>query len=636
MTSSNVQQPIDNMSKRKFSNQHEYTPDSSIEKLGRAEHLSAEELSGKAPSLSQPRVYQEASPESDGYLDCKKRKLADCREEPAATVQPRERDSTRRQEQQSNDDNTARQQAGEQKHQTLDKSVPDEEAILSNESAVEDEDIPGIECALDAGAIPSNELGIDEQDPVARWVQNSLEWPTALSERGTMSEGQSSSRSAGKRARSRTSSFSKTTQSGGTPKAWGQGHADIMLEKGLFIVAQPGASIDPRDEDLCGDILQARNSPPEEWPYLPENIGKLVEISLFRSEAKVLKELGHLIMPSPEDHHARGGFGLEYIMEAVDALWNKCTSLCGPQSKPDVCHGVSLRAFAEQERELLTTVDTCSCQGMVFPFYICEAKGSGRAIRESELQALHGASVACNTMVELYRRINAADELDRRILIFSVSHDERLVKIFGHYALTKGVENVTYHRRRLFEVDLLDSAGERTRPYEIARAIWQHFFPKHLERIKYALAEYARVVESFNARVGIRGDGDDVSEDFTPPTSHSGQNEVLAKLAEEKRSLLDLVSQMRDDARRQQEEARQQRELLERQQKELMERQGKEARQQRELLERQLEQQREDARQQREEARQQRELLERQLMEQAEQQRKMFELLQDKKRNETV
>ena len=101
------------------------------------------------------------------------------------------------------------------------------------------------------------------------------------------------------------------------------------------------------------------------------------------------------------------------------------------KSKPDITQGISRRAFTHEEREKLTSNETCACEMLVFPFYICEAKCFERPIEESELQALHGASVACSTVIKLYQKTSTtAEELHRRILAFSVSYNQRLVKIF--------------------------------------------------------------------------------------------------------------------------------------------------------------------------------------------------------------
>lgn len=192
-------------------------------------------------------------------------------------------------------------------------------------------------------------------------------------------------------------------------------------------------------------------------------------------------------MPLLMLHRAQNYPGLEHIAEGVDAQWTKCTSLCGLRSKPNATQGVSRFVFTPQEREKLTSNNTCACERMMFPFYICEAKCFDTSIEESKLQALHGASVVSNTVIELYQKIGAAKELHKRILAFSVSYNQRLVKIFGHFALIDD-NKITFHRHRLFETDLVNDNFHRDKLYHIALSIWEHFFPVHLARIRGALA----------------------------------------------------------------------------------------------------------------------------------------------------
>ena len=61
-------------------------------------------------------------------------------------------------------------------------------------------------------------------------------------------------------------------------------------------------------------------------------------------------------------------------------------SLCGPKSKPDATHGVSRFAFSSEEREKLTSNNTCACEKMILPFYIGEAKTSERPIEEQSFK----------------------------------------------------------------------------------------------------------------------------------------------------------------------------------------------------------------------------------------------------------
>lgn len=422
---------------------------------------------------------------------------------------------------------------------------------------------------------------------VDHWVHNNLEYTNFPEEVDALDEMRSL-----KRIPSNSSSFAQSTQSGDTPKAWGGKHAELMRETGIFMDEQPHATITEEDRILCDRILQAQYKLPTEWSYQNNNFLKILDKALYRNEARVRRDIGPHIMPSPEVHHAQGDLGLEHVAEGVDAQWTKCTSLCGPKSRPDVSHGLSRFVFTPQERIKLNSNNTCACESMILPFYICEAKCFDKSIEESELQALHSASVASNAVIQMYQKISAADELHGRILVFSVSHNQRVVKVFGHYAMIDG-DKATFYRHRLFETDLKTDAGNRNKPYQIARGIWEHFYPIHLQRIRHALSRQRdHVEEPFAAQPGI---DDDTQSGVTTPSSSQEEGQYkkasrssTVKLQEENARLLRHVLE-------QQRQKERQIERLSEQHKEQIERLSE---QHKEQMDRQLEQHREQMEQQ--------------------------------------
>ncbi|KAK1045246.1 hypothetical protein LTR74_018188 [Friedmanniomyces endolithicus] len=386
-----------------------------------------------------------------------------------------------------------------------------------------------------------------------------------------------------KRPLSRSNSYTQSTLSGDTPKAWGAKHAAMMLENGMFMDKQKGALITQGDEELCTKILGSRSELPDEWAFYEDNFLTILKMALYKNEARV----GHP--------------GLEHIAEGVDAHWTKCTSLCGPKSKPDVSQGVSRTAFTHEECEKLTSNETCACETMMFPFYICEAKCFDRSIEESELQALHDASVACSTVIKLYQKVLAAAELHRRILVFSVSYNQRVVKIFGHFAMIEG-DNITYHRHPLFETNLVDDASNRTTPYQIALSIWKHFFPVHLARIRDALGrQSSRAMESFTAQLGLE---EDSASGASTPSSSQEDDPSATRLQEENVRLLTVMLKQQDEARQQAVLFERKIEQTERQTERLLAQIQRQSEQYREQMEQQKEEARQRLEQQKEEGRQ--------------------------------
>ena len=77
---------------------------------------------------------------------------------------------------------------------------------------------------------------------------------------------------------------------------------------------------------------------------------------------------------------------------------------------------------------------------MYFPFLTREVKCGDQALNVADRQNMHSASILVKRIVELFRRIKREDELHRKVLAFSVSHDNETVKIYGHYALINGTK----------------------------------------------------------------------------------------------------------------------------------------------------------------------------------------------------
>lgn len=60
-----------------------------------------------------------------------------------------------------------------------------------------------------------------------------------------------------------------------------------------------------------------------------------------------------------------------------------------------------------------------SPESIFYPFLFCEVKGSDRSIQEAERPAMHSASIAIRAIIQFYRKMSAADELNCQILAIS-------------------------------------------------------------------------------------------------------------------------------------------------------------------------------------------------------------------------
>jgi hypothetical protein len=80
--------------------------------------------------------------------------------------------------------------------------------------------------------------------------------------------------------------------------------------------------------------------------------------------------------------------------------------------------------------------------------------------------------MAVRGVIELFRLVKREKELHREILAFSISHDYRIVRIYGHYPIIKGDETTFYrYPIRIFDFTELDSK-EKWTAYKFTKNVY--------------------------------------------------------------------------------------------------------------------------------------------------------------------
>jgi hypothetical protein len=120
---------------------------------------------------------------------------------------------------------------------------------------------------------------------------------------------------------------------------------------------------------------------------------------------------------------------------------------------------------------------------MHFPFLTCEVKCGAAALDVADRQNAHSMAVALRGVVDLFRLVKREKELHREILAFSILHDDRTVRICGHYPVING-KDTTYYRYpiRTFDFTELDSEDKWT-AYKFTKNVYDIWMPKHFKRI---------------------------------------------------------------------------------------------------------------------------------------------------------
>ncbi|KAK0246651.1 hypothetical protein LTS09_018209, partial [Friedmanniomyces endolithicus] len=126
---------------------------------------------------------------------------------------------------------------------------------------------------------------------------------------------------------------------------------------------------------------------------------------------------------------------------------------------------------------------------MYFPFLTCEVKCGAAALDIADRQNAHSTAIAVRAVVELFPAVKREKELHREILAFSVSHDQRSVRIYGYYAEI-GESETKYYRHAIHTFDFTALDGkERWTAYKFTKNVYDHWMPIHFKRICSAIEQ---------------------------------------------------------------------------------------------------------------------------------------------------
>ncbi|KAK5943795.1 hypothetical protein PMZ80_003076 [Knufia obscura] len=324
--------------------------------------------------------------------------------------------------------------------------------------------------------------------PIVHWV-HTAQWPEDFA---SMSQEQSSS----SKKRPSSSSYTQSFKAGEVPKAHSAAHENILADHGVYMDELQGRSrAREQSKSFCRSLSKSTYPEPQHTAFPLSEFLSVWQRVQKRNEARVYRDLTPLLVPSPELLWASGHQELEHVAEEISVEWTRCKILGGPRPKPDLAVGIAPSAFDEAEKAKLknhTAFEraTLFTDNIYFPFLLCEAKCGDEGISRADRQNIQSASVAVNAIIQLCRAVDETKmaDLSGQILVFSVSHDNLLVKLYGHFAIIDG-EKLAFYRYPIasFVLNFEESQG-RKRTHDFVREIYHSFYPAHLKRIRDALA----------------------------------------------------------------------------------------------------------------------------------------------------
>ena len=276
----------------------------------------------------------------------------------------------------------------------------------------------------------------------------------------------------------------------------------ILLEaKGSYMFEFNVDDIPKNFKDLCQQLLKSDQAVPQDSLFRDDLFAKVCQKVQDRNEAMVIQDIARLIVPSAQNLAIRGATHLKHLVESVNEGWRGSIPVEGPRPQPDYSVGFRRSAFTDEQLYRLdpiigTVFDTSffvATYRMYFPFLTCEVKCGAAALDIADRQNAHSMTVAVRAVVELFRLVKREKELHREILAFSISHDHRTVRIYGHYPVIEGPKT-TFYRHPIHTFDFTALEGkEKWMAYQFTKKVYDLWMPDHFKRMCSVIDQLPRV-----------------------------------------------------------------------------------------------------------------------------------------------
>ncbi|KAF2218074.1 hypothetical protein CERZMDRAFT_31087 [Cercospora zeae-maydis SCOH1-5] len=285
-------------------------------------------------------------------------------------------------------------------------------------------------------------------------------------------------------------------------------------------------------------LLDREPTVPKESLFQDSLFAQTFRMVRDRNEARIFRDITPLIVPSAETLAIQGATRLRDLVESVNEGWNNCIPISKTRPQPDYAVGFRRNAFSSTQLSRIEPIVGgltdqsyfVATYNMYFPFLACEVKCGSAALDIADRQNAHSMTIAVRAVVELYRAVGRAHELNREILGFSISHDNETVRLYGHYAEIHQHDTKYYrHTIRKFNFTELDGK-EKWTAYKFTKSIYEDWMPIHLERIRSAIDDIPPDISfsttgsdlQFSEHSGLTQDVRAQSIAFSNPESQSG------------------------------------------------------------------------------------------------------------------
>ena len=241
-----------------------------------------------------------------------------------------------------------------------------------------------------------------------------------------------------------------------------------LKEKGSYICKSP-LGITDRSRELCRTLLEKEQTIPQDTLFRDDLFEETCASVQGRNEAIVVRDITPLICPSAQVLGIYGAKHLDLLYESVNEAWSNMNEYEGTLPQPDYSVGFGRSAFTKEQVDKLkpfvgepgfqVITYFMATTRIYFPFLTCEVKCGAAALDIADRQNAQSMSIALRALVILFRFVKREKELHREILVFSISHDHRSVRIYGHYPVIEE-DKTTFYRHPIHEFSFTAQDGK--------------------------------------------------------------------------------------------------------------------------------------------------------------------------------
>ncbi|KAJ9661325.1 hypothetical protein H2198_002068 [Neophaeococcomyces mojaviensis] len=303
-----------------------------------------------------------------------------------------------------------------------------------------------------------------------------------------------SPRSEGSYIASPTSSDPKPPEEKSTPYQY-PAYPTLLETQGNSYMREHELGVTEEGEQLCRMLLWREQPTPTDTIFRDDVFRATCNRLQGTNEARIIKDLTPLIVPSAEPLATLGAKHLDIVVESVSECWDCCIPVIRPRPQPDYALGFARSAFTDDQLTKLQPFIGepsdlsyfMATYYMHFPFLTCEVKSFDVGFAVPDRQNAHSMTVAMRGIVELFRRVRREQELHRQILGFSFSHDHDSVRIWGHYPVINK-DKTTFWRHLIRKFDFTETNGaEKWVAYTFTMNVYDMWVTPHFRMICSAI-----------------------------------------------------------------------------------------------------------------------------------------------------